>query len=319
MPPLDEQITSNRRRSRVIFAGFFLVYASLGIAVSWMFGAWPITPDPTVLLIFSAVATLIVVVTLTLGDDLAVTVAHAKQINDRSESPQVWDSVETMAIAAGKPMPRVYISPDPAPNAFAAGKDPKQAVVCVNQGLIDLLDKDELEGVIAHEMAHVRNLDVRLMTYAAVLAGGISLIAEFVSYLIFFAGGDDEEGGMGVIGMIVGILVIILAPIAALLIQMSISRRREFLADAGAAELTKYPQGLASALRKLGASSIPAQTGSTATAHLCIVAPLGSGGTPSSLFSTHPPLEERIAKLDELAGGQIHSARPPTVAGQALS
>lgn len=316
MPPLDEQIKSNRLRSRVLFVGFFFVYAALGIAVSWLLGAWPQTNSPTVLIIFSVIATVIVLVTLTLGDDLAVTVARAQQIEDRSQAPEVWDAVETMALAAGKPMPRVYVSPDSAPNAFAAGKDPKQAVVCVNQGLLDILDKDELEGVVAHEMAHVRNLDVRLMTYAAVLAGGISLIAEFVSYLVFFAGGDDEEGGMGAIGVIVGILVIILAPIAALLIQMSISRRREFLADAGAAELTKYPQGLASALRKLGASEVPAQTGSTATAHLCIVAPLGSGGRASSLFSTHPPIEERIERLDELSGGQVHSPRPPVAAGR---
>ena len=311
MPPLDQQLKSNRIRSRVLFSAFFVVYAVLGIAVSWMLGGWPVTPNPMILIVFSIVATGIVIVTLTLGDDLAVTVARAKQIESRDLSPALWDSVETMAIAAGKPMPRLYLSPDRAPNAFAAGKDPKQAVVCVNQGLLDLLDKEELEGVVAHEMAHVRNLDVRLMTYAAVLAGGIALIAEFVSYLIFFGGaGDDEDSGLGVVGVVIGILVIILAPIAALLIQMSISRKREYLADAGAAELTKYPQGLASALRKLGSSDVPADTGSTATAHLCIVAPLGANGKASSMFSTHPPIEDRIARLDELAGGQIHTQRP---------
>lgn len=317
LPALDEQLRSNRRRSRALFALFFLVYAALGIAVSWLFGAWPVRNDPTVLMIFSVVAVGIVLVTLTLGDDLATTVARAKQIHARDESPAVWDAVETMAIAAGQPMPRVFISPDPAPNAFAAGKDPEQAVVCVNQGLIDLLDKEELEGVVAHEMAHVRNLDVRLMTYAAVLAGGISLIAEFISYIVFFGGGsEDEEGGLGAVGAIIGILVVILAPIGAALIQMSISRRREYLADAGAAELTKYPQGLASALRKLGGAGIPAQTGSQATAHLCIVAPLGANGRASTLFSTHPPLEDRIARLDELAGGQVHTARPVFAGGE---
>lgn len=310
MPSLDDQIATNRRRSRVLFGAFFVVYAALGVATSLLLGGWPASGDPTVLIVFSVVATVIVLVTLTLGDDLAVTVARARQVEERAQCPVVWDAVETMALAAGRPMPRVYVSPDPAPNAFAAGKDPAQAVVCVNQGLIDLLDKDELEGVVAHEMAHVRNLDVRLMTYAAVLAGGIALIAEFLSYLIFFAGGDDEEGGMGVIGALVGILVIVLAPIAALLIQMSISRRREYLADAGAAELTKYPQGLASALRKLSASDVPAQTGSSATAHLCIVAPLGANGRVSGMFSTHPPIDERIARLDALAGGQLHIGRP---------
>ena len=303
MPPLDAQIKSNRLRSRLLFMLFFFVYAALGFAVSVRFG------DPAVVL-FGIVAVGIVVITLTMGDDIAVAVARAKQINSREENPRVWDAVEVMALAAGQPMPRVYVSPDPAPNAFAAGKDPKQAVVCVNQGLLDLLDKEELEGVVAHEMAHVKNYDVKLMTYAAVLAGGIALIAEWLSWMIFWGGGSsDDEDGLGVIGVVISIVTILLAPLAAMLIQMSISRRREFLADASAAELTKYPQGLASALRKLGGSEVPAQTGSTATAHLCIVAPLGGGGKSSSLFSTHPPLEERIARLDELAAGQIHTSR----------
>ncbi|CAB4859428.1 MAG: M48 family metalloprotease [Actinobacteria bacterium] len=302
LPPLDEQIKSNRLRSRMLFVLFFAVYGALGFAVSLRFG-------PGAFVVFCCVAIVIVLVTLTMGDDLAVTVARAKQIKSREECPPVWDAVEVMAIASGQPMPRVYVSPDPAPNAFAAGKDPKQAVVCVNQGLLELLDKEELEGVIAHEMGHVRNLDVKLMTYAAVLAGGIALIAEFVSYMIFWGGSSDEEGDLGIVGVVISILIVILAPIAAMMIQMSISRRREFLADASAAEFTKYPQGLASALRKLGGSTVPARTGSTATAHLCIVAPLGGNGKASSMFSTHPPLEERIARLDELAGGQLHVSR----------
>ncbi len=301
LPPLDSQIKSNRRRSTLLFSLFFLVYGALGFAVSIRFGS-------VALFGFAAVATVIVLVTLTMGDDLAVTVARAKQIQSRDECPPVWDAVEVMALASGQPMPRVYISPDPSPNAFAAGKDPKQAVVCVNQGLLQLLDKEELEGVIAHEMGHVRNLDVKLMTYAAVLAGGIALIAEWISYALFWGGGDDED--LGIVGVLISILVVILAPIAALLIQMGISRRREFLADAAAAEFTRYPQGLASALRKLQADTTPAQTGSTATAHLCIVTPLGANGRGSSLFDTHPPLEERIARLDALANGQVHVPRP---------
>ncbi len=301
LPPLDAQIKSNRLRSRLLFLLFFAIYGALGFAVSLRFG-------PAAFVGFLVVAVVIVVVTLTMGDDLAVTVAKAKQINSRDECPPVWDAVEVMALASGQPMPRVYISPDPAPNAFAAGKDPKQAVVCVNQGLLQLLDKEELEGVIAHEMGHVRNLDVKLMTYAAVLAGGIALIAEWISYALFWGGGDDEDAG--IVGVVVSILVVILAPIAALLIQMGISRRREFLADAAAAEFTRYPQGLASALRKLQGDTTPAQTGSTATAHLCIVTPLGGSGKGSSLFDTHPPLDERIARLDELAAGQIHTPRP---------
>ena len=301
LPPLDAQIKSNRIRSRLLFGLFFLVYGALGFAVSLRFG-------PAALFGFCVVAIVICLVTLTLGDDLAVTVARAKQIESRDECPPVWDAVEVMALASGQPMPRVFISPDPAPNAFAAGKDPKQAVVCVNQGLLQLLDKEELEGVIAHEMGHVRNLDVKLMTYAAVLAGGIALIAEWLTYAIFWGGGDDED--LGIVGVIISILVVILAPIAALLIQMGISRKREFLADAAAAEFTRYPQGLASALRKLQGDTTPAQTGSASTAHLCIVTPLSANGRGSSLFDTHPPLDERIARLDALANGQVHTPRP---------
>ena len=304
MPPLDAQIKGNRRRSAVLFSLFFVVYALLGFAVSVRFG-------PLAAFAFAVVAVVIVVVTLTMGDDIAITVAKARKVESRAENPVLWDSVEVMAIAAGQPMPRVYISPDPSPNAFAAGKDPRQAVICVNQGLLDLLDKEELEGVVAHEMAHVKNYDVRLMTWAAVLAGGIALIAEWLSWMMFWGGRDSgRDSGLGAIGVVISILAILLAPLAAVLIQMSISRRREFLADASAAELTRYPQGLSSALRKLGASTVAATTGSSATAHLCIVAPLGAGGRSSTLFSTHPPLEERIARLDELAGGQIHSPRP---------
>lgn len=301
LPPLDAQIKSNRTRSRLLFGMFFLVYGALGFAVSLRFG-------PAALFGFAAAAVVICLVTLTMGDDLAVTVARAKQIHSRDECPPVWDAVEVMSLASGQPMPRVFISPDPAPNAFAAGKDPEQAVVCVNQGLLQLLDKEELEGVIAHEMGHVRNLDVKLMTYAAVLAGGIALIAEWISYALFWGGGDDED--LGIVGVVISILVVILAPIAALLIQMGISRKREYLADAAAAEFTRYPQGLASALRKLQGSTTPAQTGSTATAHLCIVTPLGANGRSSSLFDTHPPLEDRIARLDALANGQVHTPRP---------
>ncbi len=306
MPPLDAQIKSNRRRSRWLFALFFVVYAFLGFAVSLRFGN-------AALIGFGVAAVVIVIVTLTMGDDMAVAMAHARKIESRDQNPQLWDAVEVMSIAAGQPMPRVYLSPDPAPNAFAAGKDPKQAIVCVNQGLLDLLDKAELEGVVAHEMAHVKNYDVKLMTYAAVLAGGIALLAEWLSYTLFWGGGRDRDSQTAAIGAVVTLLAVILAPLAALLIQMSISRRREFLADASAAELTKYPQGLASALRKLGANEIPAETGSSATAHLCIVAPLGARGKASSLFSTHPPLEERIARLDEIASGQLHTSAPAAV------
>lgn len=310
MPLLQDQIRSNRRRSRLIFLGFFAIYALLGTAVSWYAGGWPVSNNFTLLLVFFGVAGLIVLFTLFLGDDMTVMLAKAKRVENRDQCPPLWDAVETMSLASGQTMPRVYISPDPAPNAFAAGRSQKQALICVNQGLLDLLDKDELEGVIAHELAHIRNMDVRLMTYAAVLAGGIALISEALVYMTWFSGGDEDNSGGNIIGAVILLATIILAPLAAAVIQMSISRQREFLADASAAEMTKYPQGLASALRRLSDSRVPATTGSSATAHLCIVAPLKKTEKSSKLFSTHPPIEERIARLEELAAGQQHSRRP---------
>ena len=294
-----------------MFLGFFAIYALMGIGVSLYAGQWPASDSFTLLLVFFGVAGVIVLFTLFLGDDMAVILARAKKVESRDQCPRLWDAVETMSIASGEDLPRIYLSPDPSPNAFAAGRSKRQALICVNQGLLDLLDKDELEGVVAHEMAHIKNMDVRLMTYAAVLAGGIALISEFLVYLIWFSG-DDEDSAGNIVGLVILLLSAVLAPLAAALIQMSISRRREFLADASAAEITKYPQGLASALRRLGDSDIPASTGSSATAHLCIVAPLKKKGKSSSLFSTHPAIEDRVARLDELAAGQIHNRRLET-------
>ena len=308
MPDLDHQISSNRRRSGLLFVGFFLIYAVMAIGVSLWAGGWPAGNSFALIIIFFLIAGAIVVFTFTMGDDMAVMLAKAKQVEKSEQAPELWNAVEAMAIASGQPMPRVYISPDPSPNAFAAGRSKKQTLVCVNQGLLDLLDKDELEAVVAHEMAHIRNMDVRLMTYAAVLAGGIALISEAIIYMTWFSGGDEDEGG-SIIGMVIVLISALLAPLAAAMIQMSISRRREFLADASAIEMTKYPAALISALRRLEASHVTSTTGSKATAHLCIVAPLFGKGKASKLFSTHPPIEERIAALEALGAGSEHQRR----------
>ena len=277
--------------------------------MSWYLGAWPATSSYGPLIVFLVVASVIVLVTLFMGDDMAVIVARGKKIEKREQSPKFYDAVEVMSLASGQPMPRLFISPDKSPNAFAAGRSEKQALICVNQGLLDLLDKDELEAVIAHEMAHIGNMDIRLMTYAAVLAGGIALISEVLSYLIFFGGDRSNSVNTGIAGIVVIILATILAPIGALLIQMSISRKREYLADASAVQMTKYPEALASALSRLDQSTVPSQTGSRATNHLCIVAPLSRRGKKSSLFSTHPPIEERILKLNQMAEFNQHEHR----------
>jgi heat shock protein HtpX len=214
-------------------------------------------------------------------------------------------------------MPRLYIVEDESPNAFAAGRSPKQAIVAVTTGLLERLDEEELEGVLAHEISHIRNYDVRLMTWAAILAGSIALLAQIFLRAMWFGGGDRNRGANPIV-LVVVIVSLILAPIAAVLIQFAISRRREYVADASAAELTRYPQGLASALEQIsGAAKPSARLGNQAIAHLMIVAPLGARGHTSKLFSTHPPMEDRIGRLAQLAGGADHRHEDLT-AGRAM-
>jgi heat shock protein HtpX len=212
---------------------------------------------------------------------------------------------DRLAIQYGVPKPRVYVSPDPSPNAFATGRNPKHAAICVNEGLLRILDEEELYGVLAHEFGHVRNRDILISSVVAVLAGTITLIANIAQWGLMFGGyGGRDERDQGAGGAIFGLLMIILAPIAALLIQLAVSRSREYQADRTGAEVSGDPMALASALRKLERASqvIPSQTAQPAFAHLYIVNPL-SGQALAGLFSTHPPIEERIRRLEEMAGG----------------
>lgn len=295
-----------------LFAFFFIIYLAVGWAISNWYG--------TVALAGAAIFTLIMAaVALWGGDDLAVMVAGGKQLKDRSACPVLWDTVETAAIGNGLQMPRVFVSPDPTPNAFAAGRTHKQALICVNRGLLERLDKQELEGVVAHEMGHIRNLDVQLMTYAAVLAGSLALLSELFLRLFIFGGSDNRSSNP--IVLIVSLVAIIIAPIAAIMIQMAISRRREFVADAAAADSTRYPQGLASALERIASShgteegSRAHEKASAATAHMYI-APVKSelSGVSGKLFSTHPPTSERVEALLKLSSGVRHNPGPPVSA-----
>ena len=293
------QITSNKRKSLALLFGFLLLYGALGFLLSLWFGEWA-------LFAVLAIAVFMIVINLYMGDDLVMTVAGARQIERKEEAPELWRIIENLSITAGLPMPRVYLVPDESPNAFAAGRSPKQAIVAVTTGLLERLDEEELEGVLAHELSHVRNYDVRLMTYAAVLAGSIALIAQIFLRAMWFGGGDRDRNANPIV-LVVVIAALVLAPVAAVLIQFAISRKREFVADASAAELTRYPQGLASALQVISSDSKPsAQLGNPAIAHMMIVAPLSVRGRSFKLFSTHPPAEERIAVLEKLAGGVEH-------------
>ena len=238
------------------------------------------------------------------SDRIALAAAQAREVSP-AEAPMLYRLADRLAIQYGVPRPRVYVSPDPSPNAFATGRNPKHAAICVNEGLLRILDEEELYGVLAHEFGHVRNRDILISSVVAVIAGAITLLANIAQWgLVFggYGGRDNRQQGAG--GALVGLLTIILAPIAALLIQLAVSRSREYQADRTGAEVSGDPLALASALRKLerATQAIPSQTAQPAFAHLYIVNPL-SGGTFAGLFSTHPPIEERIRRLEEMAGG----------------
>jgi heat shock protein HtpX len=302
-----QQISSNKRKSLLLLGGFILLYAGIGWLLSLWFG-------DAAFFIALGIAVMMVIVNLYMGDDLVLAVSGARKVESKDEAPELWRKVENLAITAGLPMPRLYIVPDDTPNAFAAGRKPEQAIVAVTSGLLDRLDEEELEGVLAHEMSHIRNYDVRLMTYAAVLAGSIAMISQiFLRGMMFGGGRRDERGGANPIVLVAVLAALILAPIAAIVIQTAISRRREYVADASAVELTRYPQGLASALRQISENHKPSERLSNqAIAHMMIAQPLSATGRVSRLFATHPPIEDRIARLETMAAGQIHHHGLPT-------
>lgn len=225
------------------------------------------------------------------GAKMALAVNGAKEIQ-KSDNPRLWRTVENIAITNGMPMPKVYIMNDPGLNAFATGRDPKRSAVCATQGLLDAMNDTELEGVIAHEMGHVKNYDIRVSMVAFALTSIISLIADFIIRMVWFSDEDNRSP----VFLVLGIVAAILAPIIATMIQLAISRQREYLADATGALTTRYPEGLASALEKIAAHGSVTRAQSTATAHLFFANPLKKGSF-AGLFSTHPPIEDRIARL----------------------
>jgi heat shock protein HtpX len=227
------------------------------------------------------------------GSRMALAVNQAHEIQ-KSDNPRLWRIVENLSITDGLPMPRVYIMNDPAPNAFATGRDPKHAAVCATSGILDMMNDDEMQGVLAHELSHIKNYDIRVSMIAFALTAVISLLADIIIRLTWFGGGDREENNQ--IFLVLGIVAAILAPIVATMIQLAVSRQREYLADATGALTTRYPEALASALEKIKRSGSVARRQNTATAHLFFVNPLKGHGL-ANLFSTHPPIDDRIARL----------------------
>ncbi|MFH1030713.1 MAG: zinc metalloprotease HtpX [bacterium] len=295
------QIDSNKRKTFLLIAIFIAVVIALG----WFFGKL-LGYGYQGLIIALLISWSMALFGYYKGDSVALWSAGAKEI-EKNDNPYVWRLVENLSITAGIPMPHVYIIPDAALNAFATGRDPKHSSIAITAGIIDALEKSELEGVIAHELSHIQNYDIRLMTLVIVLAGTLALLADFFIRSQFWGFGrrrDRDDGGLGGILLIVGIILAILAPLASQLIQLAISRKREFLADASGALLTRYPQGLASALKKISTHSNITRA-STATAHLYIANPFsGSKKFLSNLFSTHPPIEERIEALQKMEKNQ---------------
>ncbi|MFA7229168.1 MAG: zinc metalloprotease HtpX [Melioribacteraceae bacterium] len=235
------------------------------------------------------------------SDKIVLKMYKAREVT-REQYPQLYDSVEDLAMKANLPMPKVYIMENPSPNAFATGRNPEHSAVAVTTGIMNLLNKEELEGVIAHELSHVKNRDILVGTIAATLVGTITFIARMAGWAAMFSGGRDERDRGSVVG---DLALMIIAPIAAMLIQMAISRSREYMADEGGAQISGKPLALASALNKLqrGNQIVPMANAGTSSAHMFIVNPL-SGKSLMKLFSTHPPIEERVERLQEIADGR---------------
>lgn len=295
MATLYTEQSKNVWKTWSLMSIFFVLIVVLGFVFSQIYN------NPNILYVFFIVSIVMNVVSFWYSDKIVLSLAGAKPAT-RQEYFDLYTTVENLSITAGLPMPKVYIIEDSAPNAFATGRNKNHAVVCATTGLLALMNKTELEGVMAHELSHIGNKDMLLSTVAVVLVGFISILSDMFIRMSLFGGRDrDNREGGGVI-MIVGIILSVLAPISATLIQLAISRKREYLADASAALLTRYPEGLASALEKLKNYGKPMQKQSSAIAHLYISNPEGSnlGRKIRGLFSTHPPLEDRITLLREM-------------------
>lgn len=284
------QIDSNKRKSLALMIFFVLIIVGL----VW---AWAQYSESGYYMLIPATifATSMSLVSFFAGDKIALATAGAKEIK-KEDNPYLWRIVENLSITAGLTMPKVHIIEDSSMNAFATGRDPNHSSIAVTTGLINGLTNEELEGVIAHELSHVKNYDIRLMMVVIVCVGIISLLADWMMRSFIFRGRGRDDNNRGGILMIFGIVLAILSPLFARLIQMAVSRKREFLADASGALLTRYPEGLARALEKISSQNMPLKRANKATAHLYISSPF-KGQAMSKLFSTHPPIEERIKAL----------------------
>ena len=288
-----EEIAANKRKSFLLLFLFVVFLLFLG----WVFGQAYGSGGAGVIIAL-LVALFISLITFYGGDKMVLGISQAKPV-DRKENPYLANVVEGLAIAAGVPTPKAYIIEDSAPNAFATGRNPENSAIAVTTGLLDKLNRLELEGVIGHEMSHIKNYDIRYATLVVLLVGTVALLSDWMRRSFFYRGRRGKKGGTGGgIIILIALLLAILAPIVAQLIRLAISRQREYLADANGALLTRYPEGLASALEKISKDKEPLEVANKATAHLYIINPLlEHRGKLNDLFSTHPPAEDRIRRL----------------------
>ena len=294
-----QHIASNKAKTVILITAFLVLIILLGFVFSQAYD------QPEILYFAAGFSIIYSLISYYFSSNITLAISRAKEVT-REAAPDLYSLVENLAITAGIPNPKIYIIDDTAINAFATGRDPKHAVVVFTTGILKRLNKTELEGVTAHELSHIGNYDIRLMTIVVVLVGVLTLLADFFLRLSFFGRGRSREGGgqAQAIMMLVGLVLAILSPIIATLIQLAISRKREFLADASGILLTRYPEGLASALEKISKDTEPLEAANKATAHLYISNPLKNRhdkvGWFAGLFNTHPPVEERIKRLREM-------------------
>ncbi len=288
---------SNIRKTWFMFIGFFIVIIGVGYGFSYVYG------DPSILYLAVIFSSVMSIISYWYSDKIVLKMARAVPV-DMGTHPELYRIVENLAITAGLPMPRVYVVPEAALNAFATGRNPKHSVIAVTEGLLHKLNRTELEGVIAHEMSHIGNRDMLVGTVAVILVGFISLISDIFMRSVLWGGDRRRSNDGGAYLMIIGIALSILAPIAATLIRLAISRRRESLADASGALLTRYPEGLANALQKIADDTVPMTRANNTTSHLWLEDPFhDQKKTPlfHKLFMSHPPTEERIKALREMS------------------
>ena len=279
-------ISANKRNTVIIMAVFVGLIGGLGYLISWVGGG-----SPSVALWCIVGAAIYSIIQYFAATKLAVMSTGAIEI-EKNDNPRLYRTVENLAITEGMPMPKVYVINDPAPNAFATGRDPKHALVAATTGLLEIMNDTELEGVLAHELSHIKNYDIRVSMIAFGLVSAVSILTDIGIRMALYSDNEDRNP----IAVIVGVIAIILAPIMATMIQLAISRQREYLADSSGAMITRYPEGLASALEKLRDHSRPMRRANSSTSHLFFDNPLKSGFI-NKLFSSHPPLEKRIARL----------------------